>query len=212
MRKNFIDLTGQQFGRLTVVRRAPENNINGSAMWVCRCECGNTKTVCGSVLRGGKTISCGCYNRDKQISHGGSHTRLYQIWINMRRRCTGEKEKDYPRYGGRGITICPEWLESFEAFQDWAMDNGYRDDLTLERNDNSGPYCPDNCRWATYEDQANNRRGNVIVTVEDETHTLAEWERIIGLRYGSLRDMKARGKDVQKFVETALKERKATGQ
>lgn len=204
MRKNFIDLTGQRFGRLTVVRRAEKNDYRGSAVWVCRCDCGEKRELTGTVLRGGKVISCGCFKRDQKTSHGASRTRLYQIWINMRRRCTDEREKDYPRYGGRGITICKEWMESFEPFRDWAISNGYREDLTLERNDNDGPYSPDNCRWATYEEQANNRRNNVWIACRGENHTLAEWERILGLRPGSLSEYRSSGKDVLQIIERTM--------
>lgn len=207
MRKNFIDMTGQRIGRLTVVQRAPQNDAKGTAMWICVCDCGETRTLRGAVLRSGKTVSCGCYNRDRQTSHGGSKTRLYQIWINMRRRCTDQREKDYPRYGGRGITICPEWSASFETFRDWALANGYRNDLTLERRNNDGPYSPENCKWATLQEQANNRRDNVTVTVNGKTHTLAEWERILGIRYGALRDLKSDGKNLKMVIETAIPER-----
>lgn len=207
MKKNLIDMTGQRVGRLTVVQRAPQNDAKGTAMWICICDCGEIRTLRGSVLRNGKTVSCGCYNRDKQISHGGSHTRLYQIWINMRRRCTDHREKDYPRYGGRGITVCDEWCSSFEAFRDWALANGYQESLSLDRSDNNGPYSPENCKWATPQEQANNRRGNVTVTLDGQTHTLAEWERILGIRYGALRDMKADGKDLRLVIELAMTEK-----
>lgn len=205
MKSNFIDLTGKRFGRLIVIQRASKNNSCGAAMWECRCDCGTEKTVSGTHLRGGKTTSCGCFNRDQKTSHGGSRTRLYRIWINMRRRCTDHRDKDYPKYGERGITVCDEWLKSFETFQAWAIANGYEESLTLERNDNNGPYSPENCRWATCEEQANNRRGNVVVTCRGESLTLAEWERKLGLRYGSLRDLRSSGRDVLLTIEEALR-------
>lgn len=204
MRKNFIDLTGQRFERLTVIRRAEENDSRGGAVWVCKCTCGTEKKISGVHLRSGDTRSCGCFNRDQKTSHGASRTRLYQIWINMRRRCTDEREKDYPRYGGRGITICKEWMESFEHFRDWAISNGYNDDLTLERNDNNGPYGPNNCRWATYEEQANNRRNNVWIACRGENHTLAEWERILKLRRSTLSELRSDGNDVREFIERTM--------
>lgn len=105
--------------------------------------------------------------------HGGKGSRLYSIWRAMKTRCYNPNSKAYPRYGGRGITVCDEWLDSFEAFRDWALANGYRDDLTIDRVDSNGPYAPENCRWATYKEQANNTRRNRIITVNGERLTIA---------------------------------------
>ena len=93
-------------------------------------------------------------------------TRLYVAWCNMKQRCTNESRRDFPDYGGRGITVCREWMNSFDAFRAWAMANGYRDDLTLDRIETDGPYCPENCRWATFKAQANNRRSNRLLTMD----------------------------------------------
>lgn len=179
-----IDLTGQKFGRLTVVKRA-ENSPKGEARWQCVCDCGNEHTVCGSYLRNGKSRSCGCLNKEvaagRRTSHGGTDTRLYSIWRNIKTRCENERAKGYGRYGGRGITVCPEWHDSFEAFRDWAMETGYRDDLTIDRIDNDGPYSPENCRWATVKEQANNTRRNRVITAYGEKRTLNAWSEITGI-------------------------------
>lgn len=101
--------------------------------------------------------------------------RLYIAWNNMRQRCYNTGRRDFPLYGGRGITVCPEWLGSFQAFMDWALDNGYQDDLTLDRIETDGPYCPENCRWATKKAQANNRRTNRMLTFDGRTQSMKQW-------------------------------------
>lgn len=183
------DLTGQRFGRLVVKERAGMQGKN--ATWICQCDCGNACTVQSFNLRNGHTTSCGCYRKEftsKNIkTHGMSRTRLYKEWLRIKERCSLETKDGYERYGGRGITVCQEWLDSFEAFRDWALANGYRDDLTIERKDVDGDYCPENCCWATSEEQANNKSNNRLITYDGRTQTLAQWAREIGMRRDTLR-------------------------
>ena len=155
------DIAGQRFGRLVVLAPLPPTQ-GRRTRWLCRCDCGN-EIIAGSAyhLISGNTQSCGCLRRDcareRHLMHGGKGTRLYNIWKNARQRCRNPKAPDYTIYGARGVTFAPVW-DDFAAFREWAMSNGYRDDLTLDRIDPDGGYCPDNCRWVTWKEQRHNQR------------------------------------------------------
>ena len=161
-----IDLTGKVFGRLTVLGPAPrpENSKNQYKYWKCRCTCGKEKVVDGGSLRSGNTKSCGCLlkeqARESKTKHGMKGTRLYNIYKGMKQRCYNPNNKDYKDYGARGVKVCDEWNgeNGFINFSKWAMTHGYSDDLTIDRINVDRGYFPDNCRWADYFTQANNRR------------------------------------------------------
>ena len=161
-----IDLRGQKYGKLTVLRENGRDKHN-KALWLCRCECGNEVTVRGSDLRNERTTSCGCYQRERSAeahtTHGMSKTRLYRTWLDMLRRAgaiKGASEETKRTYQDRGITVCDEWLV-FENFRDWALSHGYSDDLEIDRIDNDKGYCPENCRWVSRRENVNNRRNTI---------------------------------------------------
>jgi hypothetical protein len=188
-----LDLQGKIFGRLTVLSYAGRDK-GGCSMWRCQCSCGNIRNIRTLHLVKGNVVSCGCYHREKAVKtmsktmqiHGKSDTRLYSIWTSMKARCLNKNNKIYPRYGGRGIVICSEWL-IFENFYQWAINNGYQDGLSIDRIDNGEGYYPNNCGWVNATVQANNTRSNRRVTCDGETHTIAEWSRIVGISGSTLR-------------------------
>ena len=179
---------GDRYGRWTVLDYDHKDD-RGSVYWLCECDCGNISVIRGSALRSGRSASCGCYRSDRMSERNSKHgmygTPLYHSWQNMKSRCTNPNDIGYHRYGGRGIIICNEWLD-FESFKIWAMDNGYMPGLTVDRIDNDGCYCPENCRWADIITQANNRSTNRLITYNGNTHTIAEWARLFDIDYYKL--------------------------
>lgn len=177
------DLTGMRFGRLIAVERAGVQNAGkrgSKTLWLCKCDCGKEKIVLRNSLVCGQTKSCGCLEKEVKktmhLKHGMAKTRLWKIWCGIKDRCNRPNNRDYPRYGGRGISMCDEWKDDFQAFHDWAIENGYRDDLTIDRIDNNGNYEPGNCRWVTRKEQTRNRNNTIKIP-------LAEIAEIEGIGY-----------------------------
>lgn len=178
----FIDLTGHRFGKLTVISRG--ENYHGSCTWNCECDCGKKKEIVAASLVSGHTKSCGKCKQPNEIESKKTYDRLYGIWYGIKWRCLNRNSVDYYLYGGRGITVCDEWTgeDGFKNFYKWSLDNGYYDELTIDRIDVNGNYEPSNCRWATYKEQANNKRNNRLLTCRGVTHTLSEWSSITGIK------------------------------
>lgn len=216
-----IDLTGQKFERLTVVEYV--GTYKGRcAQWLCKCDCGNTKITTGRNLRKGLVKSCGCLNDEERHrpkverrKYGDVRTednRLYSIWQSMKRRCYSKTDPHYKMWGARGIKICDEWINDFKSFEKWAMENGYSDNLSIDRIDNDGNYEPYNCRWSTNKEQSNNRRSNVLVTYKGETRTMTEWCELKNLNYDMFRErIVVLGWSAEKAIETPS-QRKGGGQ
>lgn len=202
---NFIDLTGQKFGRLTVIEK---NGHKGEKIaWLCKCDCGNYVTVTGTGLKSGNTKSCGCLKKEIvskiKTKHGDANTRLYQAWQNMKNRVNNPNQTEYKNYGGRGIKICAEWY-SYENFRDWSLSNGYDDTLTLDRINVNGNYSPENCRWVGKIVQANNKTNNHFLTYNGKTQTLTQWEKETGIRRQTIDDRIKSGWSVKDALNTPV--------
>ena len=149
--------SGDKFGRLTVIK-ATDKRLNRCVVYECLCDCGNTVYTTKTRLVKGFVKSCGCLQKERASesnkTHGLSHTKLFYIWQDMRKRCFNKNHHAYNYYGGRGITVCNEWDNCFLSFYEWAISNGYREGLSIDRINNNGNYCPKNCRWVTMKEQS----------------------------------------------------------
>jgi hypothetical protein len=184
-----IDMTGQKFGFLTVIRRDGFYRNTTKAAWLCRCECGKEWLVEGRNLRRGFVVSCGCKHRG-HVTHDLSRSRMYSVWQSMKARCSNPNNTAYPRYGGRGIRVDPRWL-NFERF---VADMGEAPDgTTMDRIDNDGPYSPENCRWATPKEQANNTRRNVTIKTSRGDLSILEAAQVAGITYIAMQKRLALG-------------------
>lgn len=201
------DLTGQRFGRLTVIERAETTNV--STRWKCICDCGNECTVIAQNLKRGHTISCGCYREEvrplQQFKHGYRHTKIYGVYCGMKDRCYNPNNPRYKDWGGRGITICDEWLKNPQAFCEWAYSNGYKEDAaygecTIDRIDTNGNYEPSNCRWITNEEQQRNKRNSIKMEYNGETHTMREWAEILNIPYNKITMAHRKGKSIKDIL------------
>lgn len=194
MTKIYEDLSGRKFGKLLVINRNYEVK-NGKRNWNCLCECGNTRVVTTGALNGGKMQKCRKCSKESRIEylkkmprkgHGMTKTKIWKTWRAMRERCYVPCVGGYKNYGGRGIKVCDEWNASFENFMEWAYANGYKENLSLDRIDVNGNYEPNNCRWVTFLEQANNKRTSHFLEYNGEIKTITEWSRITGINKNTL--------------------------
>lgn len=190
----FEDLSGNKYNRLLVLKRDEE--CNKKIKYICQCDCGNIVSVRADSLKSGTTKSCGCLHKESatltgldNIKHGGARRnysqeekRLYNIWGKIKDRCGNVNSSSYERYGGNGISYCDDWKD-FKPFQIWALNNGYANNLTIDRIDNTKGYSPENCRWVDYTVQNNNRSNSIHIIIDGVDHTLPEWCRISGIPY-----------------------------
>jgi len=200
---------GDKYNKLTIIKEV-ERRYN-KRCFLCECVCGNKTLVVLSNLRSGHTKSCGCFikefNRETKTKHGYAgrkfKARIYEIWTSMKKRCLNKKAFAYKYYGGREVGICDEWL-SFKPFLNWAMHNGYQNDLTLERKNCNGDYCPENCTWIPLSEQNNNTRANRFLTFNNKTLTLRDWAKKTNLNYQTLHTRLRNGWSVEKSLITPV--------
>lgn len=181
--KNFEDLTGKKFNMLTVIGIASMKPV----YWECKCDCGGFTKVRTSNLKRGMVKSCGCLSHVGNPKHKLHGTHLYRIYYGIRRRCYNKHEEAYKNYGGRGIVMCDEWKNSVEKFYEWAIASGYKEGLSIDRIDNNGNYSPENCRWVDKKLQANNRRTNVVYSMNGKTMNLSQWCNEYNMKYFTVR-------------------------
>lgn len=200
-----IDITGQKFNRLTAIEPVYKDK-NGVWHWKFKCECGNEKVCNSARVKDGNIKSCGCLRKEKHITHGMRYTRIYKIYHCMKGRCYYPSNNRYKNYGARGIKICDEWLgkDGFVHFYEWAKSNGYNDNLSIDRIDVNGDYKPSNCRWATRTEQANNTTANCYYTYNNETHTVTDWGRMVGIDSETIRARIRRGWTVEDALTKPL--------
>ena len=188
------DLTGQRFGKLTVLCSVGRNRR--SVVWLCKCDCGNEKEVASRYLLSGGVKSCGCLTpermRMKLTTHNESRTELAKCWYRMRGRCANN-----PYY--KNVSICTEWSD-YNTFATWAKNNGYRPGLSLDRIDKNGNYEPKNCRWVTWNEQANNKKNTVYLTIGGQTKTLTEWSKISGIKRETIRRRLEKGWNEERLL------------
>lgn len=182
MGRKRIDITGKRFGRWTVLH--PTDLRSGSDYkWRCLCDCGNEKLVSSSSLKEGSSKSCGCFLVEKNTRHGLRGTRVYSIWAAILQRCNNPNNNGYPNYGGRGVKVCERWMKFENFYADMGANPG---GMTVDRIDNDGDYCPENCRWATQKEQVQNRRNTRLFTYKDVSMVLDDWARKIGIKRSTL--------------------------
>ena len=209
---NFKDLTGKKFERLIVLELVEVKK--GHSYWLCKCDCGKKKIICGNHLCRGNIKSCGCLRKELASKKAKEkqfipNKRIYGIWKNMKGRCYNQKSISYYNYGKRGIKVCDEWKNDFMSFYNWAMKNGYQEGLTIDRINVNGNYEPSNCRWVTWKEQCNNRKNNVIIEYNGEKNNIAYFIKKYNLGEFAIYKRIKNGWDVKRAIETPIKTKKS---
>jgi len=215
-----IDISNKKYGKLTAIKKAFYKK--GKSYWVFRCDCGNEKIIIKDNVVKGQTKSCGCLQKEiakitqlkNRAIHKKSRTRLYNVYSAIKARCYNKNVNNYNRYGGRGITVCDEWKNNFMSFYNWAIKNGYKENekrglCTIDRIDNNGNYCPENCRFVNNTIQARNTRKNHNITINNETKTLTEWIHIYKICQSTFFNRKKKGfSDIEALTKPVNKTKK----
>ena len=202
--EDVIELIGKRFGRLVVIEK---DSTSKRTKWICQCDCGNIKSIQQCHLKSGATVSCGCYQKEKaseyNTTHGKTGHSLNNRWCAMKQRCYNPKCKSYKNYGARGITVCDEWLNDFDSFYNWSIENGYQEDLELDRIDNDKGYSPDNCRWVKAVTNNHNRRNTAMI----DGIPLKEFCEIHNVKYTTIHDRyyRLKKKGIEPTTENILK-------
>lgn len=195
MKKSTIK-AGDKYNKLTAIK-FNHRNKRGDQHWLFRCDCKKEKVIYVSNVKNGNVKSCGCLKKGNNLKHKMCETRVYSSWIEMKRRCLNKNCLDYKNYGSRGITFCSKWLK----FENFYKDMGDRPvNKTLDRRDNSGNYCKENCRWATLKEQSNNTRTNHLLTFGNKTKTIAQWSEESGINYSTLYYRISKGWNIEKAL------------
>lgn len=197
------DLTNKKFGKLTAIKPIGMNK-HSEMNWECVCDCGNKYISTSYGLRKGYSTQCKqCSNKQlsrKKTKYIVYSKRLKECYVNMKTRCTNKKQDPFNRYVNRGIDLCEEWKNDYSKFQTWALNSGYNENLTLDRIDNNKGYSPDNCRWVTRKEQANNRRTSLFLNYQGTSDTLANWSRKLNIPYNYIQYRIYKGKDLEEVV------------
>lgn len=203
---------GKRFEKIFVLSFSHKDN-RGKKYYKCLCDCGKEKIIRGDCLN--KTKSCGCIRisklRELVTTHNSSRTRLYRIHKAIISRCYRKSAINYKLYGERGIRVCEDWLKNFMSFKKWAISSGYKDNLTIDRIDVNGNYCPENCRWSTEKEQANNRRSNRMLSFNKKTLNMEEWSDKTGVENYNIYNRLKRGWSIEKTLTTPVKHYEVNG-
>jgi len=190
-----MDIIGKKYNKLTCVKKDENKD---KRYYIFRCDCGNEKSIIAQNVVGGYSTSCGCVkSKGNNTKHGGKGTRLYHIWKSMRERCNNPNTNRHHIYHDRGIRICEEW-DDFSVFREWALSSGYSETLTIDRVDGNLGYCPDNCRWATYREQANNSSNAKMITYNGKTQSQSAWGREFGIHQSTISDRVRKGWSIER--------------